>query len=125
MHPMPTLSLAAIVFTVANAAIVAGYLAVPIVVRDLPLTARAKVCGTGFFIGCAGTHAGMALAHPHMATSPTWAVWHLAQATCTWAFMLEFHRMLRKARKLRQATNAACGADLEGTPSGGRSTETR
>ncbi len=84
-----------ILFAVANLVIVAGYLAVPFLVLPyLPLPRHVVILGAGFFLGCAGTHVWMAC-ESHGGWF--WTVWHLAQAACTWGFILTFRRRLQRA----------------------------
>lgn len=87
-------------FAIANLIIVAGYLAVPLLVLPyLPLSRAVLIAGVGFFLGCAGTHAWMAASHHH--TNLWWTAEHVLQAICTWAFILLFRADLRRAHALR------------------------
>lgn len=96
-------------FTAANVAIAAGYVTVPfLVLRYLPLTRIVLFWGAVFFVGCAGTHAGMALL-VHGDPGLFWTVEHLVQAVGTWGFVICFHRMLRAANA--QRTPRAGGGD--------------
>lgn len=91
----------AILFTAANIAIALGYAAAPVLVlRYLPLTRVVLFWGAVFFLGCAGTHLGMALfIHGHVGLF--WTIEHTVQAIGTWGFILTFTRMLRAAASQR------------------------
>lgn len=90
-------NLLSVLFVIANASIAIGYLSVPfLVLRYLPLTRVVLFWGAVFFLGCAGTHAGMAL-FAHGDPGLFWAVEHVVQAIGTWGFIITFHRMLRAA----------------------------
>lgn len=91
-------------FSAANIVIVCGYLAVPFLVLPyLPLTRLVTVCGSGFFLGCAGSHAWMAFCmHHSMHWFGFWAGWHCLQALCTWGFILGFRSMLKEAQGRRR-----------------------
>jgi predicted tellurium resistance membrane protein TerC len=94
------------VFAVANLVITAGYLAVPfLVLRYLPLTKMVLFWGAVFFIGCAGTHLGMA-ALVHAEVGLFWTAEHVIQAIGTWGFILTFHSMLRAASRRRTPEGA-------------------
>jgi hypothetical protein len=92
-------SIVSILFQASNVAIVAGYLSVPFLVLPyLPLTRGLRFLGAGFFIGCAGSHLWLAaMGHDGW----PWMVWHVAQAVCTWAFILAFRHTLRTAQQRR------------------------
>lgn len=96
-HQPEPISAMTAVFVVANLAITAGYVAVPfLVLRYLPLTRLVLFWGVVFFLGCAGTHLGMA-ALIHSDVGLFWTVEHVVQALGTWGFILSFHSMLRAA----------------------------
>ncbi|GGN39399.1 hypothetical protein FHR83_006725 [Actinoplanes campanulatus] len=88
-----------LLFQAANTAIVTGYLSVPFLVLPyLPLTRMVRLFGAGFFVGCAGSHTWMAvMGHDGW----PWMLWHVAQAVCTWGFILAFRQMLRRAQQRR------------------------
>lgn len=110
-HPDP-ISVFTAIFTVANLAIAVGYLAVPfLVLRYLPLTRLVLFWGAVFFLGCAGTHLGMA-ALVHNEVSMFWTVEHVIQAIGTWGFIITFHSMLRAASRRR----AQAGPGRPGSP---------
>jgi hypothetical protein len=91
-------------FSAANIIIVCGYLAIPLLVLPyLPLTRLVKVCAAGFFAGCAGTHTWMAFGMHHINGGwlAFWTCWHIAQAFCTWGFILGFRHMLKEAQGRR------------------------
>jgi hypothetical protein len=96
------LNTAAVLFTTANVVIAVGYLAVPfLVLRYLPLTRTVLVWGAIFFLGCSGTHVGMALLM-HGDPGLFWTLEHLVQAVGTWGFIITFTRMLRRADSQRR-----------------------
>ena len=96
MHHIDAVS---VLFQASNLLIVGGYLSVPFLVLPyLPLTKTVRVLGAGFFVGCAGTHGWMAvMGHDGW----PWMAWHVAQAVCTWGFILTFRHMLRSAQQRR------------------------
>jgi hypothetical protein len=101
-HPDPVSPLTAI-FTVANLVITLGYLSVPfLVLRYLPLARIVLFWGAVFFLGCAGTHLGMATL-VHADPGVFWTVEHVVQAIGTWGFIITFHSMLRAANRRRPA----------------------
>lgn len=101
MHEHHHFDLLATLFTTANIAIAVGYLSVPfLVLRYLPLTKLVLFWGAVFFLGCSGTHIGMALFMHHV-TSLFWTVEHVLQAIGTWGFIISFTRMLRAAAARR------------------------
>lgn len=86
-----------VLFVMANLAITMAYAAAPfLVLRYLPLTRTVLFWGAVFFLGCAGTHLGMALLI-HSNVGLFWTVEHLVQAIGSWGFILTFHAMLRAA----------------------------
>jgi hypothetical protein len=95
-----------VAFALANVIIAMGYASIPVLVLPhLGLVDRwALGFGGGFFLLCGTTHAGMALGlglgHDHTSGAwlVFWAVEHVAQAVCTWGFILRFHRLLAGAR---------------------------
>ncbi|WP_250029826.1 hypothetical protein [Paractinoplanes maris] len=87
-------------FSAANIVIVCGYIAVPFLVLPyLPLTRSVKLLASGFFLGCSGSHLWMAFMGDG---NWFWTGWHLAQAVCTWGFILGFRRMLKEAQGRRR-----------------------
>lgn len=88
-------------FQAANLVIAAGYLSVPFLVLPyLPLTRIVLLFGAGFFAGCSGTHLWMVFSGHHPVTW-FWTAEHVAQAICTWGFILAFRAMLRRAHRRR------------------------
>lgn len=103
MHHHDHVNTLAVLFTAANVVIAVGYISVPfLVLRYLPLTRLVLFWGAVFFMGCAGTHVGMAL-FMRMDPGPFWAAEHLAQAVGTWGFIITFTRMLRQADSRRRS----------------------
>ncbi len=89
-------------FVVANLAIAAGYLSVPLLVLPyLPISRAALLSGAGFFLGCMGTHLWMAFGG-HLDATWFWTVEHILQAVCTWGFIITFHVLLRRAHAIRR-----------------------
>lgn len=86
---------AAVLNTVANLVIVAGYVLVPFtVLRYMPLTRRVRVAGSFFFVTCAFTHLSMAFGFQHS----TWMVVnHVVQAVAVVWFVLSFWLLLKAA----------------------------
>lgn len=112
-------------FVLANLAIVAGYLAVPVLVLPfLNLRRRTAVFGAVFFIGCSGSHADMIFDvlfrwnhHPPV----TWvdAGWHAVQAIGTWGFIVYFRAELWQAEKLlEQISQVESGQEVDGDGAG-------
>lgn len=112
-------------FVLANLAIVAGYLAVPVLVLPfLNLRRRTVAFGAVFFIGCSGSHADMVLDvlfrwnhHPPV----TWADagWHAVQAIGTWGFIVYFRAELWQAEKLlEQISQVESGQEVDGDGAG-------
>lgn len=95
------------VFAAANLAIAAGYGAIPFLVLPfIRLTRTALVFGAGFFLTCGWTHVGMAFGSGHITATWWWTVEHVAQAICTWGFIITFHTLLRRAHALRARMQA-------------------
>lgn len=116
MQEPETISAMTAVFTVANLAITIGYLAMPfLVLRYLPLARIVLFWGAVFFLGCAGTHLGMA-ALIHTEVGLFWTVEHVIQAIGTWGFIVSFHTMLRAASHRRQASGAPDPGTLRERP---------
>lgn len=85
--------------TVANLAIVAGYVLVPFtVLRFLPLTRPVLISGGIFFVTCATTHAGMAFGFSH---SLFMVANHVVQAFAVLFFVTGFYRLLRRAHDIQ------------------------
>lgn len=97
----------AVLNTVANILIVAGYVMVPMtVLRYLPLTRNVRIAGTFFFVTCALTHFSMAFGFTHAG----WMVVnHVVQAFSVLWFVLGFYLLLRSA--LRHVEDSS---DVEG-----------
>ncbi len=100
-----------ILFVVANLVIAAGYGSIPFLVLPyIRLSRTALGFGGGFFTLCGLTHVGMAFGASHLPTSWLWTVEHVAQAVCTWGFIITFHLLLRRANQLRQQHAAEAAA---------------
>ncbi len=86
--------------TLANVAIVIGYVLVPFLwLPHLPLTRPVLISGTVFFLTCAITHLALALHADH---GGRWLLLnHILQAGAVLAFVLGFGRMLRRANLIR------------------------
>ncbi len=122
-------------FAVSNLAITGGYLSIPwLVLPHLSMPADTRVMGIGFFGLCGTTHFGMglaglmygpaAVAHvpgvdgaAAMVLAVVWTVIHVAQAVCTWGFILKFRRDLRRA--LARAVELEARLRPEPVPAGG------
>ncbi len=90
-------------FVVANLVIAGGYVAIPFLVLPyIRLTKTAVLFGAGFFALCGFTHIGMAFDN-HLNGTWFWTVEHIAQAVCTWGFIITFHVLLRRAHALRHS----------------------
>lgn len=92
---------------VANLAVVAGYLAVPMTaLRLVPMRTRTRVAGVVFFVTCAITHAFMAFAGAdHGQRTPVFwlmLVNHLVQAAAVWMFVLGLAAEVRTAVAVRK-----------------------
>ncbi len=86
----------ATVNAIANFAIVAGYVLVPVFwLPNLPLTKPVMLAAVVFFLTCAITHLSMALGFTH---SLAMTVNHVVQAVAVFAFVIGFARLLRIAR---------------------------
>jgi len=100
----------AILNTVANLGIVAGYLIVPFtVLRRLPLTRFVRISGVVFFVTCATTHAAMAFGVERTAGL---VANHVVQAGAVWCFVVGFARLVQQAERARRARR---GGDPSGT----------
>lgn len=112
----------AILSTLFNMTIVAGYLAVPLtVLRLIPMKRNVRMAGVMFFLTCAVTHIYMAIGPPaghHSDATPDAVIMlinHFVQAVAVWAFVLGLATAVRDALA-RQRERLAAG----GKPRGGR-----
>lgn len=101
-----------LVNTLANIAIVAGYVLVPFtVLRYLPLTKNVLFAGTLFFLTCALTHISMAF---DFVGSEIMVFNHVIQAGAVGWFVIGFFLLLRKAALLRKTKQTAKVHDTDG-----------
>lgn len=98
-------------FLVATWAIAIGYFSIPfLVLRYLPLTRPLVWWGAGFFGLCSLTFATLGL-FIRKDVGVFWTFEFVAQAVCTWMFIIGFHRMLRAATAQRRHMTGGGGED--------------
>lgn len=101
-----------LVNTIANVAIVTGYVLVPFtVLRYLPLTRSVLASGTMFFLTCAITHLSMAF---NFIGEEVLVVNHVVQGASVILFVSGFFSLLRKADQLRRVKTDVPPIDADG-----------